>query len=238
MARRSGSLPEDLGGDKASWNFETICVLDKSDQVGNRNEAKAMVTARQRSKGRCPSIFDLTSGRMIRKRSDQPLLSVQPTSDRALISGDIHRPWGAIGLFERSSGEFALRFRQRRGLDQHALSFVTLSALAEANHHGVPWTFRLGPARQRRIPGRQEFKIAETGTSQACRARAFHDKKITGAAAPVTLPGTIQRLNHDQLGRPARPFRQVLPLLLGEFAGDPVRVVQLFDRRVAALAEA
>jgi hypothetical protein len=91
------------------------------------------------------------------------------------------------------SSSIALRFRQRPGLDQQALSF-TVSTPAEANHHGVPWTFRLGSTREQRISGGQEFKITETGVSQACGARIFHDEKITRTATSVTLPGIIQRL--------------------------------------------
>src|SRR5262249_2760636 len=64
------------------------------------------------------------------------------------------------------------------GLDQQALSFIAVSTPAEANHHGVPWTFRLGSTREQRISGGQEFKITETGVSRACRARIFYDEKI------------------------------------------------------------
>jgi hypothetical protein len=119
--------------------------------------------------------------------------------------------------------ELALRFRQRPGLDQQALSFIAVSTPAEANHHGVPWTFRLGSTREQRISGGQEFKITETGVSQAYRARIFHDENITRTATSVTLPGIIQRLDHYQLGRTACPLFQVLPLLPREFARNPMR---------------
>lgn|SRR5579883_494875 len=138
----------------------------------------------------------------------------------------------------QAAPELALRFRQRSGLDEQALPFIAAPPLAEANHHGVPWAFRLGLTREQRIPGGQEFKIAETGASQACRPGILHDKQIAAAAAPVTLPGITQRLDYDQLGRTARPLRQALLLLVGELPRNPMSAVKLFDRRIATLAEA
>ncbi len=112
--------------------------------------------------------------------------------------------------------EFALPFCQGVRLNQQTLSFIAAPCLAEAYHHGVPSAFRLDPAREQRIPCRQEFKIVETCASQARRAGAFHDEKITRSAAAVAFPGIIQRLDHHKLGRTARPLDQTLPLPLGE----------------------
>src|SRR5713226_9758017 len=110
--------------------------------------------------------------------------------ERAPFSNPACHPpvWGALL-------EFALRFRQGSWLDQQALSFIAVSAPAEAHHHGVPWAFRLGSTREQRIPGGQIFKIVETRTSQARRARIFHDEKTTAAAAPVTRPRIMQRFD-------------------------------------------
>src|SRR5713226_1710113 len=153
--------------------------------------------------------------------------------ERAPFSNPACHPpvWGALL-------EFALRFRQGSWLDQQALSFIAVSAPAEAHHHGVPWAFRLGSTREQRIPGGQIFKIVETRTSQARRARIFHDEKSTAAAAPVTRPRIMQRFDHYQLGRAARPLYQVLLLVLGKVARNPMRAIQLFDCRVSTLAEA
>src|SRR5258708_26016932 len=57
--------------------------------------------------------------------------------------------------------ELALPFRQGVRLNQQTLSFIAAPCLAEAYHHGVPCAFRLDPAREQRLPCRQEFKIVE-----------------------------------------------------------------------------
>ncbi len=48
----------------------------------------------------------------------------------------------------------------------------------------------------------------------------------------------MQRFDHYQLGRAARPLYQVLLLVLGKVARNPMRAIQLFDCRVSTLAEA
>src|SRR5713226_1102229 len=50
---------------------------------------------------------------------------------------------------------------------------------------------------------------------------ACHDEKTTAAAAPVTRPRIVQRFDHYQLGRAARPLYQVLLLVLGNLARNP-----------------
>jgi hypothetical protein len=99
----------------------------------------------------------------------------------------------ATWLCEVSFLELALRFRQRPGLDQQALSFIAVSTPAEANHHGVPWTFRLGSTREQRISGGQEFKITETGVSRACRARIFHVRWVDASGKGYALPEIFLR---------------------------------------------
>jgi hypothetical protein len=134
--------------------------------------------------------------------------------------------------------ELALPFRQGVRLNQQTLSFIAAPCLAEAYHHGVPGAYRLDPAREQRIPGRQKFKIVETRASQARRAGTFHDEKITRSAAAVAFPGIVQWLDHQKLGRAARPLHQMLPLSLGKLTRNPMGPVKLFDRRISALAEA
>jgi hypothetical protein len=91
--------------------------------------------------------------------------------------------------------ELALPFRQGVRLNQQALPFIAAPRPAEAYHHGVPGAFRLDPAREQRVPGRQEFEIFETRASQARRAGTFHDEKIARSAAAVAFP-VVQRLDH------------------------------------------
>src|SRR5207247_7089868 len=62
--------------------------------------------------------------------------------------------------------ELALPFPQGVRLDQQTLSFIAAPCLAEAYHHRVPGAFRLDPAREQRVPGRQKFEIVETRASQ------------------------------------------------------------------------
>jgi hypothetical protein len=75
----------------------------------------------------------------------------------------------------------------------HGRLFIAVSTPAEANHHGVPWTFRLGSTREQRISGGQEFKITETGVSRACRARIFHVRWVDASGKGYALPEIFLR---------------------------------------------
>src|SRR5580693_2318278 len=101
---------------------------------------------------------------------------------------------------ELRSGEFAgellLRLQQGLRLDEETLPFITAPAPAETHDHGVPRAFRLDPAREQCVPGREELEIGKTGACQARRTGFLHDEKLSGAAAPVAFPLIVQWLDH------------------------------------------
>jgi hypothetical protein len=115
-------------------------------------------------------------------------------------------------------GEISLRLRQGLRFDQKTLSFVATPALTEPHYHGMSRALRLSPARKQRIPGGQEFKIAETDTPQARWARILHYQKIPGAAASMARPHGVQWLNYHKFRCTTCLLRQALTLDFGQIA--------------------
>ncbi len=145
------------------------------------------------------------------------LLTEPSESDRRRSRG--RRPVSAVGWSSRPALRFntvLLYLSQGRRLDQEALPFVTAAAAAEPDDHRKAPAFRLRPPRQRRITGRQEFKIIEAAAAQAGRAGIFHDQEIAIAATAMAFPFSVQGLNNDQVRGTGCLFRQPLALPLGQ----------------------
>jgi hypothetical protein len=104
-----------------------------------------------------------------------------------------------------------LRLLQGGLLNQQALALVPLACPAPPDDHGRQAAGLLGPAGQRRGPGREEHQVTQVGAGQAQRARLVHDQQIPGAlalrAGPVLDGLYDQQIRCRVLGlRDAFPF--------------------------------
>src|ERR1700733_7891427 len=185
-AGRSALSSSSLMTRRCSWSSATTTVALTRSRPAGGGACLSCTTSRKPPNRQSYATTD-PSARLFRY-----VFESDPTSGAQAV------PCLFDALGPRLSGGIGLRICQRLRLDPEPLSFVAPTGPAEAHDHSISRAFGFRPPREQGITRRQKFEIIEANTAQARRAGSFHYQEIAGAAAPMTCPLGIQRLDHHQ----------------------------------------
>jgi len=118
--------------------------------------------------------------------------------------------------FIRIFRTFPLGFFQSRCLNEDALSLVTLSSPAKADHHSASRAMFRCPPGQSHVARGKKLEVAETGASQAERLFGFHQKErsLVHLHAALRALRIAQDLEYHWMRRAIQFFLEFLLLVL------------------------
>ena len=164
------------------------------------------------------SIFGNCSAFMSRTAGEQdPDLLCHASNQLAVFFAASHGFTGAsCRSFIRIFRAFPLGFFESRCFNQDALSLVTFSGPAKADHHSASRAMFRCPPGQSHVPRSKKLEVAETGAWQAERLLGFHkqERSLPHLQAALRALPIAHGLEHDWLWSAIQFFLEFLLLAL------------------------